>query len=102
VTLVVPITSRIRLPLSPLHVLLPAGPSTGLPVASVAAFNQIRALDRKRLVRKLGEIDALAMAQAERAIQDAFGLDLEPAPVITRAIAESTAEFKTGRYDALL
>src|ERR1039457_4597509 len=62
VTMVAPITSAVRLPLSPLHVLLPAGPSTGLAIASVAVFNQVRAVDHKRLIKKLGEVDALALA----------------------------------------
>ena len=73
-TMVAPITSTIRLPLSPLHVLLPADPSTGLAVASVAVFNQIRAVDHKRLIKKLGDVDALALIQVEEAIKAAFGL----------------------------
>jgi mRNA interferase MazF len=74
ITMVAPITSTVRLPLSPLHVLLPAGASTGLAVPSVAVFNQIRAVDRRRLMRKLGKADASAMSQADLAIQAAFGL----------------------------
>jgi mRNA interferase MazF len=74
VTMVAPITSTVRLPLSPLHVLLPADASTGLAVPSVAVFNQIRALDRVRLVKRLGQIDALMMLQVEQAIRVAFGL----------------------------
>jgi mRNA interferase MazF len=73
VTMVAPITSTVRLPLSPLHVLLPADSSTGLSVPSVAVFNQIRAVDRIRLIKKLGEVDAV-MLQVEQAIQAAFGL----------------------------
>ena len=76
VTMVAPITSTVRLPLSPLHVLLPADPSTGLTVASVAVFNQIRAVDRKRLIKKMGEVDALVLAQVDEAIKAAFGLSL--------------------------
>jgi mRNA-degrading endonuclease toxin of MazEF toxin-antitoxin module len=72
--MVAPITSTVRLPLSPVHVLLQAGPVTGLIVPSVALFNQIRAVDRRRLIRKLGNADASAMAQADLAIQAAFGL----------------------------
>jgi len=75
-TMVAPITSTVRLPLSPLHVLLAAGPSTGLAVASVAVFNQIRAVDRRRLVKRLGEADSLAMAAVDEAIKAAFGLTL--------------------------
>jgi len=72
--MVAPITSTVRLPLSPLHVLLPADPSTGLTVASVAVFNQVRAVDRKRLIKKLGEVDSLVLAQVDEAIKAAFGL----------------------------
>lgn len=72
--MVAPITSTVRLPLSPLHVLLPADPSTGLSVPSVAVFNQIRAVDRIRLIKKLGEVDALVMSQVDQAIRAAFGL----------------------------
>src|ERR1017187_5513777 len=104
VTLVAPITSTVRLPLSPLHVLLPADSATGLTVSSVAVFNQIRAVDRKRLIKKLGAVDALVLAQADDAIKAAFGLtlspfDLESPPTITDAISGSTEDFKTGRYE---
>jgi len=60
--------------LSPLQVLLPASAITGLKVPSVAVFNQIRAVDRKRLIKKLGEIDATVLGQVEAAIKVAFGL----------------------------
>src|SRR5947199_10412847 len=46
VTIVAPITSTVRFPLNPIHVLLAAYQATGLSVASVALFNQIRAVDR--------------------------------------------------------
>jgi mRNA interferase MazF len=72
--MVAPITSTVRLPLSPLHVLLPAGALTGLTVASVAVFNQIRAVDRKRLIKKLGEVDELILAQVDEAIKVALGV----------------------------
>jgi mRNA interferase MazF len=74
VTMVAPITSTVRLPLSPLHVLLPADSSTGLMVASVAVFNQIRAVDRTRLIKKLGEVGSVVLAQVDDAIKTAFGL----------------------------
>jgi hypothetical protein len=106
--MVAPITSTVRLPLSPLHVLLPADPSTGLAVSSVAVFNQIRAVDRKRLVKKLGNVNALVLAQVDDAIKAAFGLTLsrleleldpESPLTITDAISTSTEDFKTGRYE---
>jgi mRNA-degrading endonuclease toxin of MazEF toxin-antitoxin module len=49
----------------------------------VAVFNQIRAVDGKRLIKKLGAVDALVLAQVDEAIKAAFGLalsvsDLDP------------------------
>jgi mRNA interferase MazF len=100
-TMVAPITSTVRLPLSPLHVLLPAEPATGLAVPSVAVFTQIRAVDSRRLVKKLGVANAAVMIEVDRAIQAAFGLTpSEAGPRITKAISESTADIKTGRYEA--
>src|SRR5437016_2810274 len=45
-TIVAPITSTVRFPLNPIHVLLAADQSTGLSIVSVAVFNQIRAVDK--------------------------------------------------------
>jgi mRNA interferase MazF len=73
-TMVAPITSTVRLPLSPLHVLLPSDSSTGLSVPSVAVFNQIRAIDRTRLRKRLGGAGAAVMLQADEAIKVAFGV----------------------------
>ena len=105
VTMVAPITSTVRLPLSPLHVLLPAGAATGLAVGSVAVFNQIRTVDRRRLVKRLGAADVNAMKQADDAIRVAFGLEagddlpLDAPPTITKAISPGTKDFQTGRYE---
>jgi len=44
ITIVAPITSTVRFPLNPVHVLLSADQSTGLSVVSVALLNQIRAV----------------------------------------------------------
>jgi len=106
-TMVAPIASAAGPPLSPLHVPLPADSSTGLTVSSVAVFDQIYALESRRLIRKLGSVDAGVLAQADAAIQAAF--DLIPASrlappggespsTLTEAISTSTADFKTGRY----
>jgi len=55
-------------------VILPADSFTGLTVPSVAFFNQIRAVDRSRLIRKLGQADDQIMLQVDQAIQVGFGL----------------------------
>jgi mRNA interferase MazF len=56
------------------HVLLPADQNTGLAVTSVALLNQIRAVDKGRLVRRLGAVDADALRQLDEAIQISLGL----------------------------
>ena len=52
-----PITSTVRFPLNPIHVLLSAYRTTGLSVTLVALFNQIRPVDRIRLIKRLGAVD---------------------------------------------
>jgi mRNA interferase MazF len=51
-TIVVPITSKVRLPLSPVHVLLEANTSTGLDVPSVAHSRGGQRLDLDTLAGK--------------------------------------------------
>lgn len=74
VTIVAPITSTVRFPLNPVHVLLSAGQATGLSVTSVAVFSQIRAVDRLRLIRRLGIVDTGIMEQVDEAIRISLGL----------------------------
>src|ERR1700724_2224749 len=61
ITIVAPITSTVRFPLNPVHVLLEASPTTGLDVTSVSLLNQIRAVDRLRLIKRLGVVDELTL-----------------------------------------
>jgi mRNA interferase MazF len=75
-TLIAPITSTVRFPLNPVHVLLPADARTGLSVTSVALFNQIRAVDRVRLIQRLGRIDSAMLELVDEAIRISFGLSL--------------------------
>ncbi|MGI8990476.1 MAG: type II toxin-antitoxin system PemK/MazF family toxin [Bryobacteraceae bacterium] len=74
ITIVAPITSTVRFPLNPVHVLLGANEATGLSVTPVALLNQIRAVDRKRLVTRLGVVDADALDRVEEAIKISLGL----------------------------
>jgi mRNA interferase MazF len=73
-TIVAPISSTVRTPLSPVHALLAADATTGLSVASVALLNQIRTVDRRRLIRRLGAVDAATMQQIEEALKISVGL----------------------------
>jgi mRNA interferase MazF len=74
VTIVAPITSAVRFPLNPVHVLLAAGQPTGLSVTSVALLNQIRAIDRTRLIKRLGAIDIETLERVEGGIKLSLGL----------------------------
>ena len=74
ITIVAPITSTVRFPLNPLHVLLAAGGNTGLAVTSVALLNQIRAVDRMRLVKRLGTVDEETLERVDEAIKISLGL----------------------------
>src|SRR5437867_953896 len=67
-TIVAPITSTVRFPLNPVHVLLPADENTGLTVVSVALFNQIRAVDKLRLTKKIGSVDEETLTRVNEAI----------------------------------
>ena len=73
-TIVAPITSTVRFPLNPVHVLLPGGPATGLSVPSVALLSQVRTVDRQRLVKRLGTVDAQTMMLVDAALK--VSLDL--------------------------
>lgn len=73
-TIVAPITSTVRLPLNPVHVLLEANPTTGLAVTSVALLSQIRAIDRVRLIKRIGVVNDLTLGRVDEAIKISLGL----------------------------
>src|SRR3989475_12848654 len=73
-TIVAPITSTVRFPLNPVHVLLAADQTTGLSVVSVAVFNQIRAVDKLRLIKLLGAVDEETLPRVDEAISISLGL----------------------------
>src|SRR5437867_9741431 len=65
ITTVAAITSQFDEPLYPTEVLIRA-PEGGLRVDSVALLNQIRSLDKRRLIRRLGALKPATMEQVER------------------------------------
>jgi len=75
-TIVAPITSTIRLPLSPVHVLVAARNPSGLDAPSMALLDQIRTIDKRRLVKLIGNAGSEAVAQADSAIKISLGLDV--------------------------
>jgi mRNA interferase MazF len=73
ITIVAAITSQFEEPLYPTEVLI-TPPEGGLTTASVVLLNQIRSIDRRRLVRRLGRVSAGTLEQVNRAIQLSLGL----------------------------
>ena len=73
ITIVAAITSQFEESLYPTEVLI-RPPEGGLTTPSVALLNQIRSIDHRRLVRRLGRVRAETMEQVNRAIQLSLGL----------------------------
>jgi mRNA interferase MazF len=73
ITIVTAITSQFEEPLYPTEVMV-SPPEGGLTVPSVALLNQIRSIDRRRLVRRLGRVTAATMEQVDRALRISMGL----------------------------
>ena len=69
-----PITSAVRFPLSPAHVLIVEGKPSGLAVTSMALLDQIRTVDKRRLIRGLGHVAGQTMSQIDEAIRISLGL----------------------------
>lgn len=73
ITIVAAITSKVNEPPYPTEVILDPGES-GLQIRSAALLNQIRSIDRRRLVKHLGKANASSLRQVDRAILISLGL----------------------------
>ncbi len=73
VTIVAAVTSQIEEPLYPTEVLVRA-PEGGLTTDSVVLLNQIRSVDKGRLVRRLGVLKPETMREVDRALLLSLGL----------------------------
>lgn len=73
VTIVAAITSQFGSKLYPTDILITA-PEGGLDRDSVVLLNQIRSVDRQRLIRRLGRLSADTMRQVDRALAISIGL----------------------------
>jgi mRNA interferase MazF len=73
VTIVAAITSYVPDPLHPTNVLVRA-PEGGLERPSVVLLNQIRSIDRSRLIRRLGALKPGTMAAVDDALRVSLGL----------------------------
>ena len=73
ITIVAAISTQFEEPLYPTEVLISA-PEGGLNRDSVVVLNQIRSIDKQRLIKRLGIITPEKMEQVNRAIQISLGL----------------------------
>ncbi len=73
VTIVAAISSKFDMPPYPTEVLVKA-PEGGLPLDSVVVMNQIRTIDKRRLLRRLGSVKPETMVRVNRAILSSFGV----------------------------
>jgi mRNA interferase MazF len=73
-TIVAAITSTVSPVLYPVEVLIDPTPANGLDVRSSIRLDQIRTVDRQRLVRRLGLLDLGVMAQVDEALKISLGL----------------------------
>jgi mRNA interferase MazF len=72
-TIIAPFTTRIRRALLPSHVLIPPG-TGGLSQDSVVLCEQIRVIDKRRIVRVLGHLDDAHIEEVARALRTILGL----------------------------
>ena len=72
ITIVAALSSQFGDPPHPREVVIPAGKS-GLTVASAVVLNQIRSIDRQRLVKRLGAVDAITLRRVDEALRISLG-----------------------------
>ena len=73
ITIVAAISSQFANPPHPRGVIIRSAKS-GLSQASAAVLNQIRSVDRKRLTKRLGSVDATTLAKIDDALKISLGL----------------------------
>ncbi len=72
-TIVVPLTTTIRRVVLPSHVLIPAE-NGGLTQESVVLCEQIRVIDKGRIIRSLGHLDKTYMDAIAKAVRAILGV----------------------------
>jgi len=72
-TIIAPFTTKIRRALLPSHVSVPAGVG-GLTQDPVVLCEQIRVIDKRRIIKVLGHLDELYIQQIAQALSAILGL----------------------------
>ncbi|MCP4396559.1 MAG: type II toxin-antitoxin system PemK/MazF family toxin [bacterium] len=76
VVIIIPFTSNMSALRFPHTLEMFPSPTNGLKVTSVALIFQLRAIDRKRLKRKLGKVSAEILRQIDDMIKDLLSLEV--------------------------
>jgi mRNA interferase MazF len=74
VTIVAAITSAISPVPYPVEVVIEPGSRNGLDVRSSVRLDQVRTVDRQRLIRRLGVVEAASMLEVDAALKISLGL----------------------------
>ncbi|MBI5215467.1 MAG: type II toxin-antitoxin system PemK/MazF family toxin [Ignavibacteriae bacterium] len=72
-TIIVPLTTKIRKALLPSHVVLNAG-TGGIAENSVVLCEQIRVIDKRRIIKTVGQLDRISMQAIAHAVNIILGL----------------------------
>lgn len=72
-TIVAAITSKVSTPPYPNEVVVEPGGS-GLAVVSTIRLDQVRTVDRQRLIKRIGKVDAVVLRRVDHAISISLGL----------------------------
>jgi len=74
ITIVAAITSKLSPTPYPVEVVVEPGKGNGLSLPSAIHLDQIRSIDRERLVKRLGTVDPAIMRKVDDAIKISLGL----------------------------
>jgi mRNA interferase MazF len=73
-TIVAAITSKVSLVPYPVEVVVEPTTANGLGVPSAIRLDQIRTVDRQRLIKRLGQIDRSTLTRVDEAVRISLGL----------------------------
>lgn len=74
VVTVVPLSTKIKKRNLPTHVFVPVSEGNGLGVHSIALGEQVTALDRSRIIEKLGTVDETTLIRISEAVKIQVGV----------------------------
>jgi len=73
-TIVAAVTSKVPVMSFPVEVVVEPAKAVGLKIRSAIRLDQIRTIDRQRLIKRLGSVDPTTMREVDEAIKISLGL----------------------------